>query len=168
MAALGWRSLGAENTTVLWTPNGSVTKELWPEIYELGIVPYFPKCAVAREHGKCPNLDSCHTCVSKNNPIIFGCDGASVHEAREEEWEAQSWERGEICVVISSLTSAFTQPHDARKGPDQHLKGKWPMAAWAVTRKKLAAELQRTTRSLLRLSWKDVQQTQCQRSSQHG
>ena len=85
MATLGWRSLGAgghwapialldalpENTTVLWTPNGSVTKELWPEIYEMGIVPYLPKCAVACEEEKCPNRDSCHTCVLKKNPIIF-------------------------------------------------------------------------------------------------
>ena len=66
----------------------------------------------------------------QNNPIIFGCDGASVHD--EETWKERSWLRGEICITIASQTSAHTQPNDAAKGPNQQLKHHWPMAAYEV------------------------------------
>lgn len=122
-----WRSVPATlldalppNTTLLWTPNGSVTKAHWPDLYEKGVVPYMP-----------PH--------SRSNPIIFGYDGASVHE--EVTWKDRADERGEVTVQIASLTSARSQPNDDRTGPNRHLKSLFAKHAIKVMEKKIASGL---------------------------
>ena len=92
-----------KGTVIVWTPNGSMLKEHWVELFELGVRPWL----------------SPH---DKDHPIIFGCDNHSTHQDDTSYWEKDTWNRGEYIVNIASLTSKFTQPNDSDNGPNHKFK----------------------------------------------